>query len=200
MIALSATARGTKELSRLLGGNAKKLKREIAVAVNATAKSTVSAWAKEVSDEVATAQKNIKKTIKVTKKAAGFFSTTPSAVVKQKETARIPLRDFKARQTNAGVTYRIAKSGKPAKIPGAFIVQSFGGHVFTRIGAKVKATKGRYKGRMRQRIDKKYGPSPWGVSLRNDIKQKLLQPTEAKLIEEINKRIRFLKLKQSGAI
>ena len=73
MIALSATARGEKRLAKLLGGNAKKLRREIAVAVNATSKKTVSIWAKEVSKEIATAQKNIKKTIKVTKKAAGFL-------------------------------------------------------------------------------------------------------------------------------
>jgi hypothetical protein len=53
---------------------------------------------------------------------------------------------------------------------------------------------------MRQNIDKKYGPSPWGVSIGNEIKATLLQPTEDKLLAEINKRIRFLKLKQAGVI
>lgn len=202
MIALSATARGTKELSKLLEGDAKKLKRELSIAVNNTAKATVGTWSKAVSKEVAIAQKHVKPTIKVTKKAAGFFSTTPSATVAQKKWRRIPLRDFAAKETSKGVRYRIEKGGKRPLLPGGFMVKSLGNHVFARVGEKVKPTKGRYAGTksLRQKIDKKYGPSPWGVSIKHDIKGDLLQPTEAKLLAEMYERIRLIKLRKKGLV
>ena len=188
MIALSVTARGEKRLAKLLQGNTKRLRREMAIAVNATSKKTVAIWAKEVSKEVATAQKNIKATIKVSKKAAASESKSPTAVVTQKKTGRIPLRDFGARQNKKGVAYRIAKGGKRGFIKSAFTIAKFGGHVFARVGKE------------RGPIDKKFGPSPWGVSIKNNLKKPTVKATKIELIKQIERRIRFLKLKQSGAI
>jgi hypothetical protein len=189
MIALSVTARGEKRLGKLLQGNSKRLRREMAIAVNATSKKTVAIWAKEVSKRIATAQKNIKATIKVSKKASASEGRSPTAVVTQKESSRISLRDFGARQNKKGVTYRIAKGGKRGFIKSAFIISKFGGHVFERVGKE--------RGPITK---KKYGPSPWGVSLKNNLKQPTVKATKIELIKQIERRIRFLKLKQSGAI
>jgi hypothetical protein len=195
MIALSVTARGEKRLAKLLQGNSKRLRREMAVAVNATSKKTVAIWAKEVSKEVATAQKNIKATIKVSKKASAGESKSPTAVVTQKKTGRIPLRDFGARQNKGGTSYKISKGGKRGFVAGAFqgpkpgvMKASWRGRVFKRVGA----------GRLP--IIQLFGPSPWGVSIKNDLKKPTVKATRIELIKQIERRIRFLKLKQSGAI
>lgn len=195
MIALSATARGEKRLAKLLGGNAKKLRREIAVAVNATSRKTVSIWAKEVSKEVATAQKNIKATIKVSKKAAASEARSPTAVVTQKKTGRIPLRDFGARQNKKGTTYKISKGGKRGFVAEAFqgpkpgvMKASWRGRVFKRVG----------QGRLP--IIQLFGPSPWGVSLKNKLTRPVGKATKTELLKQIERRTRFIKLKQSGAI
>jgi len=195
MIALSVTARGEKRLAKLLQGNTKRLRREMAIAVNATSKKTVAIWAKEVSKEVATAQKNIKATIKVSKKAAASESKSPTAVVTQKKTGRIPLRDFGARQNKKGVSYKISKGGKRGFVAGAFqgpkpgvMKASWRGRVFKRVGA----------GRLP--IIQLFGPSPWGVSIKNNLKKPTVKATKIELVKQIERRIRFLKLKQSGAI
>jgi hypothetical protein len=195
MIALSVTARGEKRLAKLLQGNTKRLRREMAIAVNATSKKTVAIWAKEVSKEVATAQKNIKATIKVSKKAAASESKSPTAVVTQRKTGRIPLRDFGARQNKKGATYKISKGGKRGFVAGAFqgpkpgvMKASWRGRVFKRVGT----------GRLP--IIQLFGPSPWGVSIKNNLKKPTVKATKIELIKQIERRIRFLKLKQSGAI
>jgi len=188
MIALSVTARGEKRLAKLLQGNTKRLRREMAVAVNATSKKTVSLWVKEVAKELATTQKSIKATIKVSRKASASEGKSPTAVVTQKKTGRIPLRDFGARQNKKGVSYKIAKNGKRGFIKSAFTVATISGHVFARAGKK------------RTPIIKKFGPSPWGVSIKNQLTRPVRKATEAELLKQINRRIRFIKLKQSGAI
>lgn len=71
--------------------------------------------------------------------------------------AYIPLKDFKARQTGKGVSAAPWNQRKTFK--GMFIVPSLGSHVFMRVGPKVVMTKGRYKGRKRQRIVKRWGGS-----------------------------------------
>jgi hypothetical protein len=166
----------------------------MAIAVNATSKKTVAIWAKEVSKEVATAQKNIKSTIKVSKKASAGESKSPTAVVTQKKTGRIPLRDFGARQNKSGTSYKIGR-GKRGFVAGAFqgpkpgvMKASWRGRVFKRVGA----------GRLP--IIQLFGPSPWGVSIKNDLKKPTVKATRIELIKQIERRIRFLKLKQSGAI
>jgi hypothetical protein len=45
-----------------------------------------------------------------------------------------------------------------------------------------------------------FGPSPWGVSIKNNLKKPTVKATKIELIKQIERRIRFLKLKQSGAI
>ncbi len=73
--------------------------------------------------------------------------------------ARIPLIEFRARQTRPGTSYDIGKGRKT--LQSAFIATMLSGHrgVFARQGPKVVMTKGRYRGQMRQRIYERFGPS-----------------------------------------
>jgi hypothetical protein len=187
MIGFTVQQRRVNELSKVLKGSDKKVRRQLAIAVNATSKKTQGGIAKEVAKELATAQMNIKKTITIKKKADGK-DKVPSAVVSQTQTERIPLRDFGARQNKKGVSYKVSKSKGRKTIRSAFQVQTIGGHVFKR------------RGKSRKPIDKLFGPSPWGVFIKNGIKKPIVKESKRELIKQIERRIRFMKLKESGAI
>lgn len=67
----------------------------------------------------------------------------------------VPLRDYTARTTRKGVTYRV-KRGGPRKLyrrqgKTAFVVPQFGSHVFVRVGTDPK-------GKARARVRKVWGP------------------------------------------
>lgn len=195
MIAFTVNDRKIKELSKLLKGNAKKLNREIATAVNATAKKTESSMAKQVGQELATSQKNIKTTIKIVKKADKSGATRPSAIVRQLQTKRLPLRDFGARQNKKGTSYKVSKTAGRKLIAGAFqgpkpgaMKSSWRGRVFKRVG----------KGRLP--IVQLFGASPWGVFAKRKLKQPTVRESKLELRKQLERRIRFIKLKQSGAI
>lgn len=197
MISITTNAQALKELAKTLANDSKLLKRDINVALNATAKHLKGQWAKEVGKEVALPQKVIKTTIsQILARADG----EPTASVKQSQTKRLPLKEFKPRQTRAGVAYTAYKGAKRKTLGSAFIVKKIGGHVFSRQGAKIVASKGSHKGKMRQPIVKRFGPSPYETTKKHDIADKLVALGDARLLVELNKRIRFRKLKASGAI
>jgi hypothetical protein len=60
-------------------------------------------------------------------------------------------------------------------------------------------TKGKSVGQRKQRIFKQYGPSPWGVSIKNNLKQPVSAESRKILIKQIDRRIRAV-LKRQGAI
>lgn len=173
------------------------LRKELAVACNATAAKGKSLIAKQIGKELATPQKNIRATISQTRKAK---DTDISATLEVRKDRRISLKEFGARQTKAGVSYKISKTRGRKSIKSAFVVNSLGGHVFVREGAKVKASKGRYAGKMRQPIYKKYGPSSWGVFVVGKKQGPSVTEIEAELKKQIDRRIRFIALKASGTI
>lgn len=187
MIAFTVNARKIKELEKLLNGNQKKLRKELSIAVNLTAKKTQTLIVKQVGRELATAQKNIKKTVNVVRKASAT-QQSPSATVRINETKKIPLRDFGARQNKSGVTYRISRGGGRKHIKVAFIVDQYQKNVYVRPG------KNRAVGKSKK------GVSPWGVFKKKRLKKPTVQDSRVELMLQINRRIRFLKLKQSGAI
>ena len=177
-----------------LNGSDKKIRRQLAIAVNITAGKTTGGIAKQVATELATAQKNIKKTIKIKKKAKEQ-SRTQVAVVSQTQTKRIPLRDFGARQNKSGVSYKVSKSKGRQTVDGAFQ------------GPSPKVRKVSWRNRVFKRVGKSrlpiqqlFGPSPWGVLVKNNMKKPIVDDSDRELIKQIKRRIRFLKLKESGAI
>ena len=194
MIGFTVQQRKVNELSKVLKGSDKKVRRQLVVAVNATSRKTTGGIAKQVATELATAQKNIKKTIKV-KQKAGKTQKVPTAIVSQTETKRIPLRDFGARQNKKGVSYKISKSKGRKTIQGAFqgpkpgvMKAGWRGRVFKRVG------------KSRLPIQQLFGASPWGVFVKNKMKKPVVKESKQELIKQIERRIRFLKLKESGAI
>jgi len=197
MIGLGVKLEGEKRLTKLLKGNGKQVRREMKIAVNATAKQTVGIWAKAISKEIAVTQAAVKGTIKIVRKADDRWLR--STLRQRKEKNRIPLKQFKPKQTGAGVDYKISRTGGKGSLPSGFIVKSLGGHVFKRDGPKIKMTKGVNTGQKKQRIFKQYGPSPWGVSIKNDLKQPVSAESRKILIKQIDRRIRAV-LKRQGAI
>lgn len=179
-----AVDRKTKELERALGQDApKKLKREVAAAINAVGRRTINILAKEVGKELAVPQKDIKQGILVTKKA------TPdklSAEVTQRESQRLPLKRFGANQTKEGVTYRISKTKGRQFIKSAFMPVVLGEHVYKRQGKK------------RLPIQKLHGPSPWGITVKNKLDTLIAgRDVEPELIKQLDRRIRAVNFKKS---
>ncbi len=196
MIGLRVKLEGEKRLAKLLQGNAKKVRQQMHIAVNATAKQTVNVWAKAISQEIAVTQKAVKATIKIVRKANNNWLR--ATLRQRKEKNRIPLKQFKPKQDASGVGYTI-KRGSKGFLPSGFIVKSLGNHVFKRDGPKIKMTKGKKKGSLGQRIYKQYGPSPWGVSAKNNLKIPVTLESKEILIKQIDRRIRAV-LKKQGAI
>jgi len=204
MITFSSNAQAIQALSESLKGNAKLLKRDINVALNNTAKHLQSQWAKEIGKDVALAQKEIKKTLRreIAKEAE------PTAAVVQKKEKRLPLKSFKPTFNRSGVSYRAYKGKGRTTLKDSFIpgrrgsstLVAFGGHVFTRQGAKRLMTKGRYAGKMRQPIVKRFGPSAFDTTNKFEIPKKLMNLSRQRLLDELGKRVRFRTLKASGAI
>jgi hypothetical protein len=196
MIGLRVKLEGEKRLAKLLQGNAKKVRQQMHIAVNATAKQAVNVWAAAISKEIAVTQKAVKGTIKIVRKANNNWLR--ATLRQRKEKNRIPLKQFKPKQDASGVGYTI-KRGSKGFLPSGFIVKSLGNHVFKRDGPKIKMTKGVNKGQDKQRIFKQYGPSPWGVSAKNNLKIPVTLESKEILIKQIDRRIRAV-LKKQGAI
>ena len=193
MISFSSNRREIAELAKALEGSPSKIRKQLAIAVNKTAKKALSQLAKEDAKELAATQKVIKATMKVETKATA--TRNPTSTIVQKKTGRISLRDFNARQTKAGTTYKTSKTGGRKTVLGAFqgpkpgvIKASWRGHVFKR------------KGKERLPIVKLFGPSPWGVTVKNRLTRPVVKFSRAQLKKEIKERTRFLNLKKSGAI
>jgi hypothetical protein len=184
-----------KRLQQAIEGTTRKLPNEFATAVNKTAAACKRIMAKQITQQVKVKLGIVKQQIRTKRKATKEDATAEVAI---KPTARISLKEFGARQTKAGVTYQIdKKKGTRRTMPGGFIVQSLGGHAFQRIGGKVAMTKGKYAGQMKQRIDKKYGPSPWGVFVKGDAKPPSVEQTREELKKQIDRRIQFINFKKT---
>lgn len=182
---LSITVKGKlDELAKAVGTESpKKIRQQTAIAINATANKTRGALAKEVGRELATTQKEIRKTIDVAVKAN---ASRLGATVRQRESARLPLRVFGPRQTKKGVSVRVSKREGRKIIPGAFIVERYNGNVYKRPGP-TRATGGNRK-----------GPSPWGVTIKNKLDKLVAKrDVEPELIKQVERRIRAINYKRA---
>ncbi len=170
----------------------RKLRKELAVAVNATAAKSKSIIAKQIGKELAVAQKDIKTTIRQSRRAGELDI---SATVEVKKEKRLGLNKFGARQTKKGVSYKVSKSRGRSFIEGAFqgpkpglMKASWRGNVFKRAG------------KSRLPIVKLKGPSTWGVFVVGKKIGPSTAETEQELKKQVDRRIRFLLLKQAGTI
>jgi len=170
----------------------KQLRKELAVAVNATAAKSKSIIAKQIGKELAVAQKDIKTTIRQSRRAGELDI---SATVEVKKEKRLGLNKFGARQTKKGVSYKVSKSRGRSFIEGAFqgpkpglMKASWRGNVFKRAG------------KSRLPIVKLKGPSTWGVFVVGKKIGPSTAETEQELKKQVDRRIRYLLLKQAGTI
>lgn len=168
------------------------LRKELAVACNATAAKGKSIIAKQIGKELATPQKNIRATISQSKKAK---DTDISATLEVRKDRRISLKEFGARQTKAGVSYKISKSKGRKTVPGAFQGPKPGS-----INVRTKGNVFKRVGKSRLPIVKLMGPSSWGVFVVGKKQGPSVTEIEAELKKQIDRRIRFIALKASGTI
>lgn len=186
-------------ITALVGMNAN-VKKEVNTAINATGKKAKSIISAEVRKELAAKKKDVDETIKLGAKSNLQTLTTS---IRLKKEVRPPLKAFGAKGSKrGGVSYKISKKEGRKQLPNAFIVASLGNHVFQRKRgeAKVIAKKGRYAGKLRQPIYKKYGASPWGVFVKNHLKDPVTKDIKEELLKQVNRRIRFLTLKAQGQL
>lgn len=177
-----------KQTTGILDRIVKNLEKEVNIAAWKTARKGKSVIAKQVTNELAATQKVVKQQIN-TERGKTY------AAVSLRKSGRIPLRDFGARQTKVGVSYRISKSQGRKILPGAFqgprpglMKASWKGNAFRRVG------------KQRLPIVKLKGPSPWGVHLFQNQQRKTRDELSSEFLKQLLERIRYNRLKQSGAI
>jgi len=178
-----------RQIRNSLSNVVKNVTKEIGIATSKTSRKGKSLIAKIVAQELATTQKAIKKSIVHRKQ-------WPNATLSVRKDKRIPLKDFKPRQTKKGVSYRISKTTGRTTADSAFMGPRPG---VLKISWKGNVIKREGKGRFP--IATKFGPSIWWIVLKNKhqipmIKQKL----EGELAKQLFERLRYQRLKKSGAI
>lgn len=139
MIGIEIDAKQLKRLREATGRAKKNFSKELAAAINETAKDVRLKISRDISSEITMPVKDIKSRISTKQKAT---VQTPIAVASLGWEKREGLQYFKARQTKVGVTYKISKkASKRGTVLGAFMGPSPGvlatklyGGVFKRVG------------------------------------------------------------------
>lgn len=183
-ISIQVDRRKLREVTRLLSGIKQGVPKALSGAVNDTARKTVTDLSSKIRQRVNIKKRDIDPHLRRSRATPAH----PSAKISVSESTRLPLKYFGARQVRKGVTYKIEKGGSRKLIPSAFIVQSMGGHVFARVGPK------------RFPLRKPMAVSPWGVVVKSNIPQQTEREAAALLEKNLDQRVKFLLLKQSGAI
>jgi len=184
MIALKE--KGLSELIESLNNVAENLAKETYTALSKAGSKTARAMTQEVTAELNVAAKVVRSKIKIKKQRENLTVTASLA-----KSARIPLRDFKARQTKTkGVSAKIEKKKGVTHYPKAFIVNKFGGQVYTRTN---KGTGPRGP------ILKLKGASPFGSLVKRSL-NKVVEISTEEVKKQLAERIRYLNLKKSGGL
>ena len=150
----------------------KKLPKELASIANKVAKAHAKEIGKEIRKEVVMKAKEVIKFIKQEKKASENDIST-NLFIRGHE--RVPLKQFGARQTKKGVSYKINKKEKRKNVISAFRpnIPRLGNHVFLR------------ETKSRKPIRKLYGPSVLGVYIVN----KMVEFSQEQLSDELGKQV-----------
>ena len=204
MIGIEINANQIKRLGDAVAASGKKLRKELAAAVNQTIKDGELKIARDIGSEITMKIGDIKKTIRSPRKAT---AVNPEGVVALGWRKREGLQYFKAKQTELGVTYKISKKAGRGVVRGAFmgpspgvLAPSLNGGVFMRMGVKRKMTKGRFQGKIRQPIVKLRAVSAAGAFLKNKHEDALPGYLREKLTHQIERRINLNVLRASGLV
>jgi len=138
MIGIEVNAKQLTALRKACREAKKTFAKELAAAINATAKDVRLKISRDIGSEITMPAKDIKDRISTKDKAT---AQNPIAVVSLGWKKREGLQYFKARQTKTGVTYKISKKAGRGVVLGAFMGPSPGtfapklyGGVFKRVG------------------------------------------------------------------
>lgn len=164
----------------------RQLDRIVISAINDTGRKTVSGVVKDIAEKIAVTQKELRQVVSFLPARAG----NPVGRITVKETDRIPLFEFSARQNRRGVSYRIERGAPRKTAQSAFIATMKSGHegVFKRTGPT------------RLPIEELEGPSAWAVFLRAKLRRRTVEDAKQTLTERIRERLKFEGLVQRGQI
>ncbi len=186
MIRIQVNQDSITKLGNALGDLRKRLPRELATAVNATAKKVRIQAARLIKKELNVPVKILKKVIKAKSKANAENGT---AVIGLFKGYPIPLKYFKPTQLKRGVTYKISPKLKGKSVlRDAFIVKQYGGNVYKRAGAE------------RYPLVRQHGPAPGDVFEQAGIVAASIATAKEELPKQIERRIRFITLQASGGL
>jgi hypothetical protein len=191
VISIEFNPKQLKEL-RVACGNAKKdFTKELAAAINQTAKNHRLRMGRNIRETVNLKKKEIESKITIRKATA----VVPQARVFLLDTAREGLQHFGARQTKVGVSYTISKKKGRGTVRGAFMGPSPGvlapklyGGVFKRVGSS------------RLPIVKLYGVSPYGTYRKNDFESIDVAYSSDYLKQQMDRRINLNVLRANGLV
>lgn len=118
-----------KQLEKALADAPKEIGKRTERAINKTAAKHKTQISKKLREFVKVKAKTVKEYIQVPQKALAPHRL--SAVVQVRQSKKLGLHAFGAKQNKKGVRYQISKTEKEF-VPSAFIVESMGGNVFIR--------------------------------------------------------------------
>lgn len=195
MVSATISRSQMRGLQKAIEGTKRSAKKEMAIAVNKTAKKGTGIINKEIRTELAVKKKAIDSVITV-KRKANAKAREASASLELKKSKRLALKEFGARQTKAGVSYKISKSKGRSTVPGGFmgprpgaIAVKLNGHAFIRKTADSRSP-----------IRKLWGPSPWGVFTKRGMRRPSTKEIRVELKKQMARRINFIKLKKEGQV
>ena len=208
MIAIEIDKGKLKELRASVDKAGKSFPKELAGAINQVGRKTRLDMGREVRKVIAVKKKPSERHIKVVSKATAEHLQTVVTLSKGKKPYRPGLQDFGAKQHGSGVSYRISKTGGRKTVKGAFMGPKPGvlapwlyGGVYKRTGgAKTKARKGRYAGKMREPIIKLNGVSVYAAYKKNNLTGPQIKTINAELAKEMDRRIKLNILRANGLV
>ena len=207
MIAIEIDEGKLKELRAAVAKAGKSFPKELAGAINQVGRKTRLDMGREVRKVIAVKKKPSERHIKVVSKATAEHLQTVVTLSKGNKPYRPGLQDFGAKQHGSGVSYRISKTGGRKTVKGAFMGPKPGqlapmlyGGVWKRMGEKVKASKGRHRGRMRQPIVKLRGVSVYAAYKKNNLSGPQVKVIKAELAKQMDRRIKLNILRANGLV
>lgn len=191
MIALEIKPLHLRKLKEACGNAKKSFGKELAAAINETAKNHRLRQGRNIRGEVNLKKKEVESKITLRKATV----VMPQARVFLLETQREGLQHFAARQNKSGVSYRISKKKGRGIVHGAFmgprpgaVALKLNGGVFKRVG------------KSRLPIVKLYGVSPYGVYSKNNFEQTDVAYSSDFLTQQMDRRIKLNVLRANGLV
>ena len=192
MIAIEIDAKQLTRLRKAVGKASTKFGRELAAAINATAKKTKRDIGRDVRSVIAIKKKESEEPLKIRAKAT---ADQPSTTVSIAKTRRLGLRHFGARQDKKGVSFKISKQGGRQRVDGAFQGPRPGV-----MNVKWKGNAFRRVGKERHPIIHLRGVSAFGAYVKNHFTQPQIKRINDELQKQMERRIKLNILRAEGLV